>query len=518
MNKHNLFSSRTILYCLAIIFCMASCKPGADQGQLDRPNILLAISDDQSYIHAGPYGHNIVRTPALDQLAREGIVFSNAFTASPMCTVSRASLLTGRNPWQNGEAGQHWSHFPGALVTYPDLLEQAGYAVGFTGKGWGPGNWKVTGRNRNPAGPAFNELKVTSKPADGIADYDYAGNFRAFLEQKDDNSPFCFWYGASEPHSPYEEGSGIRAGYRTEDLRLTPNYADTSEAVKSGVLDYFLEIEWFDIHLGRMVEILKETGDLENTIILVTSDNGTPMPFAKSNLYDYGTHVPLVVVWPGRTAKGIVLDDLVGQIDLAPTFLELAGLEAFPGMAGRSIVDLITAGKGGLLDPSREFILTAQEKSGHIKHNHLGYPMRAIRTHDYLYIRNFRPERWPGGDIGAEERARLNPRLGKRPEEELYKINEDVACQVNLAAQKDYVDIKNELKIILEENLRIQSDPRILGYGDMYESFPRYGNYRPELDGFKQKGEYNPEYLLEIPDEIFISKLYGQALDQKGEK
>ena len=163
------------------------------------PNILLAISDDQSYIHAGPYRFAPVRTPALDQLAKEGILFTNAFSASPMCTVARASLLTGRNPWQNGEAGQHNSHYPAALVSYVDLLEEAGYAVGLTGKGWRPGSWEVTGLSRNPAGYEFNEIEVATKPASGIKDTDYAGNFRAFLDEKPADQPFCFWSKSGTP-------------------------------------------------------------------------------------------------------------------------------------------------------------------------------------------------------------------------------------------------------------------------------------------------------------------------------
>jgi uncharacterized sulfatase len=239
------------------------------------------------------------------------------------------------------------------------------------------------------------------------------------------------------------------------------------------------------------------------------------MPGAKANLYDLGTHVPLVVLWPGKTGKGLVVDDLVSQIDLAPTFLEAVGLPPSSEMTGRSILDLLLAGKSGKLDPSREYVLAAQEKSGHARHDHLGYPMRSIRTDEYLYIRNFRPERWPAGDIGAEERARLDPRYAKRPPEELYRVKTDFACMENLAGSKEYESILEELRNKLENELRKQSDPRVLGYGDMYESFPRYGRFREELEGFDKQGEYNPDYLMEIPDPILVSSLYHQALQSK---
>jgi uncharacterized sulfatase len=500
---------------IVIVLCLCCFIPSCTDQAENPPNILLAISDDQSYFHAGPYGLAPVRTPVLDQLAEEGIMFTNAFSASPMCTVGRAALLTGRNPWQNGEAGQHWSHFPDGLASYTDHLEEAGYMVGYTGKGWGPGNWQITGYPRSPAGHVYNTERVKEKPASGMSDVDYSANFRSFLKQKPEDQPFCFWYGASEPHSPYEAGSGLKAGYNPEKLKLPPNYVDTSMQVKNDVLDYFLEIEYFDTHLGRIIEILKETGEYENTIIVVTSDNGTPMPGAKANLYDLGTHVPLVILWPGKTGKGLVVDDLVSQIDLAPTFLEAAGLTASGDITGRSIMDLMLAGKSGKLDPSREYVLAAQEKSGHVRHDHLGYPMRSIRTDEYLYIRNFKPERWPASDIGAEERAHKDPRYAKRPPEELYRVQTDFACMENLADQPDYEAVKKELRNKLEKELRMQSEPRMLGFGDMYESFPRYGRFRDELEGFKNQGEYNPDYLMEIPDEILVSSLYHKALQSK---
>lgn len=494
---------------------LTACSP--DKKVEKRPNILIAISDDQGHLHAGPYGITpTVRTPVLDILAEQGMLFNNAFSASPMCTVARAALLTGRNPWQNGEAGQHGSHFPAALVSYPDLLEKAGYAVGYTGRGYKPGNWEITGLKRNPAGDAFNEVKVTNKPGSGIIDTDYSGNFRGFLEQKSPDQPFSFWYGASEPHGPYEKGSGIRAGYSIEDLNLTPNFTDTSDEVKSNLLDYFLEIEWFDTQLGEMIDILREKGELDNTIILVTGDNGSPMPGGKGSLYDYGTHVPMVVVWSGKIKPGVVVDDLISQIDYAPTFLEIAGVKPPEVMTGRSFSDLLLAGDGSRSNPTRDYVLAGQEKGGHRRDDHLGYPMRSIRTDDFLYIRNFKHERWPRGN-GPEtgEETSLDRWSVKRPAEELFNISDDPACLNNLADDDTYSELLAELRGKLESDLHKQADPRILGYGDIFESFPRYQSFSPDLKGFKERGQYNPKYLMEIPQEIFVSKLYHKALAKK---
>jgi uncharacterized sulfatase len=464
------------------------------------------------------YGYAPVRTPTFDALAEQGVLFNNAFTASPMCTVARASLFTGRNPWQNGEAGQHGSHFPAALVSYVDLLEDAGYAVGYTGKAWSPGRWDVTGLKRNPGGPEYNDIKLESKPATGIFDVDYAANFEAFLAQKPSGQPFAFVYGAKEPHGPYERGSGIKAGYSVDDLVLTPNHTDTSDKAKSDLLDYFVEVEWFDTQLGRIVEILREAGELDNTLILVTADNGSPVPGSKSNLYDLGTHVPLVAVWPGNIQPGRTVDDLISQIDFGPTFLEVAGVEPHADMTGTSFLDLLLAEESGLLDASREYVLAAQEKASHIRDNHLGYPMRSIRTYEYRYIRNFKPERWPRSNAPAPGEDPPTDRWSvRRPAEELFRITDDPYCLNNLAGDEAYADVLAELRGKLERELRAQSDPRVLGYGDIYESFPRHMTFKPHLEGFKERGEYNPEFLMEIPPEIFVSELYHQALDKKRE-
>lgn len=514
---------RAILSLLSVIIWLTGCSVDTNETtdvvEDKLPNILLAISDDQGHIHAGPYGFAPVRTPTFDRLAEQGILFNNAFVASPMCTVARASMFTGRNPWQNGEAGQHGSHFPAELVSYVDLLEEAGYAVGYTGKSWSPGNWEITGRSRNPGGPEFNDIELDPKPYTGLFESDYTRNFEAFLEQKSPGQPFAFVYGAKEPHGPYEKGSGLRAGYTTDGLTLTENFEDKSEEVKRDLLDYFLEIEWFDTHLGQMIDILHERGEFENTLVLVTGDNGSPVPGGKGDLYDLGIHVPLVATWPAKIKPGRIVDDLVSQIDFAPTLLELAGINPPAAMTGKSFVNLLLSTENGRLDPSRKFVLAGQEKGGHQRDDHLGYPMRSIRTHDYLYIRNFRPERWPRGNAPKPgQEMQLDRWRVRRPAEELYKVSEDLFCLTNLAEDEAHAEALAELRTILEENLRAQNDPRVLGYGDIYEGFPRYMSFKPELEGFKTRGEYNPDYLIEIPPEIFVSELYYEALEKTREQ
>ena len=485
----------------------AASSPAAEPGR--RPNILLAISDDQSWKHASPYGCRGLETPAMDRIAREGVLLANAFSAGPMCTVSRACLLTGRNVWQNREAGAHWSVFPRHLTVYPDLLQQAGYEIGFTGKGWSPGEWRQTLWPHNPAGPEFNQQKC-EPPASGIRNLDYAANFIEFLEQKPGDKPFCFWYGAYEPHGPYEKGSGARAGKNPDELDLPPFLEDTP-AARSNLLDIFLEIEWFDQHLGRMLAALEARGELDNTLVLATGDNGTSISHAKANLYEWGVHVPMAIRWPARIRGGRLLDDLISFIDVAPTLLEAARLDAPPDMAGRSFLASLTSGRSGPVDLQRDRVLLGQERSSHIRFDNLGYPMRAIRTPQYLYIWNLKPDRWPQGDPALflwgqygsrsqqEFREGLPPDWKRRPAEQLFDIVQDQACLHDLAGDPAFREIRQQLRQRLERELTEEGDPRMLGYGDIFESYPRFGPMRPACGGFAEQGKYNPKYQVEPP-------------------
>lgn len=470
-----------------------------------RPNILLAIADDQSWVHAGAYGCPGLQTPAFDRVAREGVLFNHAFSAAPMCTVSRACLLTGRNQWQNREAGTHWSVFPRDLAVYPYLLQEAGYVTGYTGKGWGPGEWAPTGWPTNPAGAEFNERKC-DPPASGIHKEDYAANFRDFLDQRDPARPFCFWYGGSEPHAPLEAGSGVRLGKDPAVITLPPFLKDTPET-RGELADTFVEIEWFDQHLGRMLELLEARGELENTLVVVTGDNGSSIPHAKGNLYEYGVHVPMAARWPKTIAPGRTVDDLVSFIDLAPTFLEAAGLAPHAAMSGRSILNLLASKHSGRIDPSRAWVLLGQERGSHVRYDNLGYPMRAIRTQRYLYIMNLKPERWPTGDppgmqpemspteLQATDAVRpADARM--RPPEELFDIVKDTPCMQDLAQDPAFQQVKNQLRNRLVGILTEQGDPRFHGNGDIWESYPRFGTMRPELGGFAERGKYNPRYQV----------------------
>mgnify|MGYP001827896974 FL=1 len=268
----------TVALLLSLMAQVACANP-----QQSRPNILIAISDDHSWVHTSVQGSAFVDTPSLDSVASGGLLFANAYAGSPGCSPSRAALLTGQHHWMIGPAGTHGSSFPVHYDTFVDLLEQAGYKIGFTGKGWGPGDWLGGGRDRNPAGVEYNELKLTVQPRKGISDTDYAANFDRFLAERENGEPFYFWYGAHEPHLRYAE-----EGHDEERLASVevPGFLPDTPDSRSMLLDYADEIHHFDTHLGRILESLDAAGELDNTLVIVTADNGMPMPRAKANGYD----------------------------------------------------------------------------------------------------------------------------------------------------------------------------------------------------------------------------------------
>lgn len=494
---------------------LAAEPAGKDHTDAARPNILLAIADDQSWPHAGVYGDGSVRTPAFDRIAREGVLFMHAFCPASQCSPSRAALLTGRNIWQLEEAGTQASLFPARFQVYTELLEEVGYHVGYTGKPWAPGNWKAAGRRQNPAGKEFNQHRL-KPPNRQISTCDYSANFAAFLEARPPGAPFCFWFGCDEPHRDYEAGSGIRAGKDPSTVSVPPFYPD-NQVVRSDLLDYRLEIEWFDRHLDQILWQLERRGELENTLIVVTADNGMPFPRAKATLYEAGIRVPLAIQWPARVPKGRVVNDLVSFIDLAPTFLEAAGLQPPQAITGRSLLKLLTSRASGWVDPQRDWVILGKERHNHARPDNLGYPTRAIRTKQHLFICNLKPDRWPMGDppgyfchtkmlnptkefiLANQERPEIHPifemTYAKRLGEELYDVEQDPHCLHNLAGDPDRAEIVAELRSRLNTILREQGDPRISGFGDIFESYPYYGAMQPSLGGFKEPGRYNPAFL-----------------------
>lgn len=486
----------------ALVVMLLSLPPmaGAAEPDTQKPNILIAISDDQSWIHTSVEGSPFVETPNLERIVSDGFHFANAYAASPGCSPSRAALLTGQHHWMIGPAGTHGSSFPAYHETFVDLLEADGYKVGYTGKGWGPGSWSAGGRDKNPAGNEYNELKLAKTPRKGISDKDYAANFSQFLQERKRGEPFFFWYGAHEPHLKYAE-----ARHSDEDRAKVevPAFLPDTDISRSTLLDYAIEIRHFDEQLGRIVSILEATGELDNTLIIVTSDNGMPMPRAKATGFEYGIHVPLAVQWGKNENKSVVIDEPVGFVDLSATIVEAAGLDVPKQFVGTSLLNLIRGGGAGL-DGDRA-VFAGRERQSASRYRNLSYPQRMMRRGDYLVIWSARPDRHPAGqgqeivdgvlsephtayyDIGpsAIKRELLAKRddpyfkpffhlaVDKRPEWQLFNVEQDPACMNDLSEHPEYAPLLTGFKQQLMETLRETGDPRVLGYGQVWEDYPR---------------------------------------------
>ncbi len=467
-----------------------------------RPNILFAIADDWSFGHASAYGCKWVNTPAFDRVAKDGILFTRAYTPNAKCAPSRAAILTGRYSWQLGEAANHMNFFPPKYGSFMEQLEAAGYFTGYTGKGWAPGIANdASGNKRLITGRPF-QSKKKAPPAKAISNNDYAGNFAEFMKAEKGGEPWCFWYGATEPHRGYEAGVGAKHGKKPSDIGHVPSFWPDNGTVRNDMLDYAFEVEHFDNHLGQILDQLEQAGLLANTLVVATSDHGMPFPRCKGQAYEYSNHIPLAIMWPGGIkGNGRKVEDFVSFVDLAPTFLGVAGVTPGGGImepvSGRSLQEIFNHPGSGHLIPSRDHVLVGKERHDVGRPHNWGYPIRGIMDGQWLYLRNYEPSRWPIGnpetgylncDAGPTKSLILQQRrdgepsfwqmnFGKRPGEELFNTKCDPDCVENLAGNPTHAPQAQKLRQQLEAELKAQGDARMEGKGHVFEEFPFVGNW-----------------------------------------
>ena len=483
MKRYNLFMMTALVGSLGY-------TATAQEEKQTRPNILFCVADDASYDHFGANGCSWVKTPNFDRVAKEGIRFTNAYTPNPKCSPSRSCIITGRNPWQLEAAANHWPVFPAKFKSVIEALRDNGYETALTGKGWGPGD--VTD-NRQLIGKTYNQS--SQAPTKQMSKIDYAKNFRTFLDERETDKPFFFWYGCKEPHRAYEFQSGVKKGGKRLDMLTKddiPSYWPDTENVRHDMLDYAFELEWCDTHLGRMLAMLEEENMMDNTLILVTSDNGMPFPRVKGHPYQHSSHMPLVAMWKGKIVDpGRICDQFVSFTDFAPTFLEVAGIsQAKSGMkpfAGRSLIELF---EGKTTVPERKYLIQGRERNDIARPNNLGYPVRSIRVGNLFYLYNFNPELWPCGNPEAgyldTDKSPTKTEIlnrGKKSEywqacfdfrtqQELYNVDKNPNCMNNLAQNPEYQGKMAELKKQLFDRLKAEGDPRMGGKDDYFDKFP----------------------------------------------
>ena len=533
---------------LRIVFFLGIVSAAGSAAETKRPNILFVFADDWGR-YAGIYQkhgapgsplaavNEFVRTPTIDALASQGVLFRNAHVNAPSCTPCRSSLVSGQYFWRTGRGailnGAQWDP---SIPSFPLLLRDAGYAIGKSYKIWGPGvpaDGPFDGKRHayEQAGNRFGQFsqhvtKISAKgksieDAKGVLFDEVRGNFRRFLGDRDPAKPFLYWFGPTNTHRQWQQGSGKALWNIDPDAlkgKIPPFLPDVPE-VREDLADYLGEVAALDGAIATLIDELKKTGEYDNTLIVVSGDHGAPgFPNGKCNLYTFGTGVALAITGPG-VKGGRVVDDFVNLTDLAPTFLEAAGVAVPPVVTGRSLWPLLRSEKSGQIDPERTWTVTGRER--HVdsaRDGFLPYPQRAIHSGHFLYIINFKPERDPLGSyaildqegkgvtperVGKDTRVVLGDvdagptkawlvanrgtelgkpyfdrAFGKRPKEELYDLSKDPYETVNVAADPAYATIRADLESKLLAELKRTGDPRLVNDGSYYENPPLSGPAR----------------------------------------
>jgi arylsulfatase A-like enzyme len=538
--------------CILVTIVTFRSAVGPQAAESARPNILFLFADDwgrYASIYADVDGrggiNDVVRTPNFDRIARQGVLFRNAHVNAPSCTPCRSSLLSGQYFWRTGRGailrGAVWDQ---TIPSYPLILRDSGYEIGKTFKVWSPGtpaDAPYGGQQYafQKAGGRFNQFSqnVTKMIRDGESLEDckqklfqeVRTNFSDFLTARESGKPFCYWFGPTNVHRSWTKGSGRELWEIDPDSlkgKMPPYLPDVPE-VREDLADYFGEIAAWDAGIGVLIDELEKTGERDNTLIVISGDHGAPgFPHGKCNLYGFGTGVSLAIQGPG-VHGGRVVDDFVNLTDLAPTFLEAAGLPVPEVMTGRSLWPVLKSDKSGLVDSTRTWVVTGRERHVEIaRADYSPYPQRAYRTAEHVLIVNFRPERWPLGDpygldgdmpptaeqITATTRVthpdedagptkawlvgvRNSPEwkshydwvYGRRPKYELYDLKNDAHETTNVADDPAYGEILADLEQRLMNELKRTGDPRLIEDGKFFETPPLAGPLSDEDEFWKEK-------------------------------
>jgi N-sulfoglucosamine sulfohydrolase len=519
----------------ALMATAASPAPAADTRPL---NILFCFADDwgryasaYAAVDGRPSLNQVIKTPNVDRIAREGMLFRNAFVNAPSCTPCRSSLLSGRYFFNCGHGailqGATWDK---TIPSFPLLLRDAGYHIGKSYKVWSPGTpadapfggqqfaYEKAGHAPNHFSQNVEQMMKTeglsiAAARDKILGQ-VRGNFEAFLDKRKLGQPWLYWFGPTTTHRAWVRGSG-KALWNIDPDALRgkmPAFLPDVPEVREDMADYLGECQAFDASVGVLLRRLEELGELDRTLIVLSGDHGMGgVPSGKCNLYDHGIAVALAVRWPGGKG-GRVIDDFVSLPDLAPTFMDVGGVKPPAGLYGRSLVPVFRSDKSGQVDPERTWVIAGRERHvARAREDNLPYPMRGLRTADFLYIRNFAPERWPMGapytvtDTKAPDAAALasdtmvafydmdasptkawlvehrnDPKgkgyydraFGKRPAEELYDLRKDPDQVKNVADAPAYAADRKRLAERLLKTLTEAGDPRVIGDGKTFDQPP----------------------------------------------
>lgn len=422
-----------------------------------QPNAIFFIADDVSFDDLGCYGNASARTPNLDRLATGGLKFEEAYLTASSCSPSRSSIITGRYPHNNGRASELHQPIAAHLPWFPRLLREAGYYTALVGKNHMSSEPPVVGQAAPPT--AFDWIHNGNGP-------DNKGGHATWVQtvqERPKDQPFFFWFASLDAHRDWDADKDWREElygpkHRPEAVRVPPYLRDDA-ATRQDLASYHNEITRFDYFVGQVVKELEAQGVLDDTLIFVAADNGSPFPRSKTRLHDSGMKTYLIAHWPkGIAQPNSVTSSLVSIIDLAPTYLAAAGVPVPETFQGVSLLPI-------LKDSSAT--VRRQAFSEHNWHDYEAHG-RSVRSEGFLYIRNHRPQLpWQGPADSvrspshsslktARDAAQLTPAqadvfLAPRPTEELYRTAADPEQLNNLATEADYASVKARLSALLDQ-------------------------------------------------------------------
>ena len=438
---------RTVLAALALC---AAAGPALAQEASTQPNIVLVIADDLTATDIGAYGNPQVHTPNLDRLASEGMRFTRAFQAAPMCSPTRSNLYTGLYPVRSGAYPNHTFVRDGVRSIF-HYLRDRGYRVALAGK-----------EHVHPA-EAFPYEHLGKQNGEGLV----MERVEEFVAEAR-GGPFLLVVASNQPHTPWNLGD--RSRYDPAELTLPSLWVDTPET-REAYSAYLAEVTYLDGQVGRVLSALERAGIADNTLVIFTSEQGDAFPFAKWTLYDRGIRTAVLARWPGHVRPGSVTDAMIEYTDMVPTLLEAAGAPPPEGLDGRSFLPV-------LLDRAaahKEHVFGIHTTRG-INAGTGSYGIRSVRSERFKYIRNLTPDSTfrnvvthAGGEFAFwkewVERARTDPgaaakvrRYQHRPAEELYDVLADPEERRNLAADPRYRQEKAALRARLDDWMRRQGD------------------------------------------------------------
>lgn len=402
----------------------------------ERPNFVFIIADDVSADDLAAYGHPTTKTPNIDRLAAEGLVFDRAYLTTSSCSPTRCSIITGRYPHNTGAPELHMP-LPGGHFLFPQALRAAGYYTVLAGKNhMGPEIRPAFDKVTDPKGPGGERQWVQH------------------LKQRPQDKPFFMWLASNDAHRDWQ-ATDLEPHYDGGQVVVPPFLFD-GPMTRQDLAEHAHEISRLDRFVGNVRKELEREGVAENTYIIFNADNGRPFPRCKTRLYDSGTKPPLIVWRPGTIKPGRT-SSLVSVIDIAPTVLSLAGMEIDPRLQGVSLAPI-------LADPQatvRDYAFA--EHNWHVGQAH----ERSVRHGDWLYIRNAYPELqtmciesgpqfpagkelWDAHDAGKLNADQQDVFLKPRPAEELYQVRDDPHQLQNLAGVERHADKLAELRVVLD--------------------------------------------------------------------